>query len=58
MLSCDSTVSISSCTGEKPFQCKEKNCGKVFAEVNTLKKHMITHTGYYLISSLVNPGHI
>ena len=31
--------------GEKPFACDYPQCDKKFAELSTLKKHKITHTG-------------
>ena len=32
-------------SGEKPFVCDSPDCGKRFAELSSLKKHIVTHTG-------------
>ena len=32
-------------SGEKPFVCDSPDCGKRFAELSSLKKHKVTHTG-------------
>ena len=40
------TSTLSLCfAGEKPFACDYQDCDRRFAELSTLKKHKITHTG-------------
>ena len=32
-------------TGEKPFPCREENCGKLFRSAESLRRHVLSHKG-------------